>query len=82
MRSMALQGQTPGQAAEAFATALFDAWGPGDRRCHNGAILLLSVEDRQVRSSSRADQNACTALYDKLAWVRKQPAHLSQSDTA
>lgn len=49
MRKMDLQGQLPGQAAEAFATALFDAWGPGDRRCHNGAILLLSVEDRQVR---------------------------------
>ena len=48
MRKMDLRGQTPAQAAERFATALFDQWGPGDKRCHNGVILLLSVEDRQA----------------------------------
>ena len=49
MRKMDLAGQTREAAAERFATQLFNSWGPGDAQCHNGAILLLSVEDRQAR---------------------------------
>ena len=48
MRKMALQGRSQEQAAEDFATALFNQWGPGLAACRNGAILLLSIEDRQV----------------------------------
>ena len=49
MRKMDLANQSRAAAAEHFATQLFNTWRPGDMQCHNGAILLLSVEDRQAR---------------------------------
>ena len=52
MKKMSLQGQEPLQAAAAFAQHLFQQWGVGDSQCGNGAVLLLSVEDRQVSTLS------------------------------
>ena len=51
MKKMNLQGQAPEDAAAAFAGALFRNWGVGDSECGNGAVLLLSLEDRQVHPS-------------------------------
>ena len=48
MKKMALQGRTREEAAEDFAASLFQKWGVGEASCGNGAILLLSLEDRQV----------------------------------
>ena len=57
MRKMALQGRSSEQAAEDFATTLFSQWGPGMAACRNGAILLLSIEDRQVFDLSEEQQD-------------------------
>lgn len=38
----------PADVAENFATELHDRWGVGDAACHNGVLLLLAVQDRQV----------------------------------
>lgn len=34
---------------EQFATALFDSWGIGDRSRNDGVLLLILVEEREVR---------------------------------
>lgn len=41
-------GSTPALAAPEFAKQLHSRWGVGDAACHNGVLLLLAVEDRQV----------------------------------
>ena len=51
MKKMDLQGQLPEEAAAGFAQQLFRSWGVGDTKCGNGAVLLLSTEDRQVSAS-------------------------------
>ncbi|KAL4451793.1 hypothetical protein ABPG75_007455 [Micractinium tetrahymenae] len=59
MRSMAVPaGSTPAQAAPAFAKQLHTRWGVGDAACHNGVLLLLSVEDRQVYINTGAGASA------------------------
>lgn len=53
MRTMDVpSGQDAAAEAQLFAKALHDAWGVGLRECNNGVLLLLSVDDRQVSSSS------------------------------
>lgn len=37
------------QRAEFFARTLHNSWGVGNPACNDGVLLLLSVEDRQVR---------------------------------
>lgn len=34
---------------ESFATNLFNTWGIGSRQSHNGVLLLVAVDDRNVR---------------------------------
>ncbi|KAK9797370.1 hypothetical protein WJX73_005978 [Symbiochloris irregularis] len=48
MRKMELQGQTPEAAAAKLADQLYQQWGVGDASCGNGALLLLSIDDRQT----------------------------------
>ncbi len=40
---------TGDETIEAFATNLFNTWGIGDREKNNGVLLLVSVNDRQMR---------------------------------
>lgn len=42
-------GEDPAEAARLFAKALHNEWGVGDAACNNGVLLLLSIDDRQVR---------------------------------
>ena len=52
MQAMQLQaGRNSAQQAEAFARQLHNAWGVGRAGCNDGVLLLLSVQDRQVRLS-------------------------------
>ena len=41
-------GEEPEQTAQRMAKALHSDWGVGLAACDNGALLLLSVDDRQV----------------------------------
>ena len=43
-------GSDAGEAAEGFAAALMQAWGVGEAGCNDGAVLLLSLQPRQVCS--------------------------------
>ena len=53
-----------GAAAGALAKALHDAWGVGLSECDNGALLLLSVEDRQLYIST--GRGAAALLTDDM----------------
>jgi len=48
MDKMQMVSSSPEEAAQQFATLLFDSWGVGDGECGNGVVLLLSRQDRQV----------------------------------
>lgn len=37
------------EAVQRFADELFDIWGVGQSQCGNGVLLVLAIEDRQVR---------------------------------
>lgn len=51
MQRMAVpEGESATAQAKVFAKALHDKWGVGDAACNNGVLLLLSVQDRQVRA--------------------------------
>ena len=53
MRGMEVPAsETPASQAEAFAKALHQRWGVGNKACNNGVLLLLSVHDRQVRPAA------------------------------
>lgn len=41
--------QTGDETIESFATALFNKWGIGDKEKNNGVLLLVAINDRQVR---------------------------------
>jgi uncharacterized membrane protein YgcG len=41
-------GESPSEAAAAFARRLHDNWGVGSSACNNGVLLLLSLRDRQM----------------------------------
>lgn len=48
MDKMQPLADSPAETARLFATSLFEIWGVGDAECHNGVLLLVSREDRQV----------------------------------
>jgi uncharacterized membrane protein YgcG len=39
-------GEEKADAVERFALAVHNAWGVGDYRCDNGAMIVISIEDR------------------------------------
>ena len=50
MQAMQLQaGRSAAEQAEVFARQLHGNWGVGRAGCDDGVLLLLSVQDRQVR---------------------------------
>ena len=63
MDKMQLVSGSPEEAAEQFATQLFDSWGVGEADCGNGVVLLLSRSDRQVSGFEMAHFGSMQALH-------------------
>ncbi|KDD74804.1 hypothetical protein H632_c1063p0, partial [Helicosporidium sp. ATCC 50920] len=47
-------GESLPESARAFAQAVHDAWGVGDRACNDGLLVFLALEQRQVYVSTGA----------------------------
>jgi hypothetical protein len=62
-------GQSPGEAAAAFARGLHEAWGVGSSACDNGVLLLLATRDRQVYISTGRGAEAAGLSPDALSRV-------------
>lgn len=57
-------GATPGQRLDAYAKALFNAWGIGDAERNDGILMLVVTEAREVRIALGAGYDA---VYDGRA---------------
>lgn len=51
-RMRSISGESVAETAEKFAKYLHDSWGVGHSGCDDGALLLLSLDDRQVYLST------------------------------
>lgn len=51
-RMRSIQDESVAESAEKFAKHLHDSWGVGHSGCDDGAVLLLSIVDRQVYMST------------------------------
>lgn len=46
------EGETSAESAQRFAKFLHNDWGVGKRECNDGAVIFLSVNDRQIYIST------------------------------
>jgi uncharacterized membrane protein YgcG len=57
----------PLYTADKFARELHDIWGVGDKHCHNGVLLLISLGDRVLHIST--GKGARETLNDETASI-------------
>lgn len=74
---------TGDETIESFATNLFNSWGIGDAERNDGILLLVAIEDRELRIEigsgyTAADEDGLGGIIDRVMVPRFQDGEFSQ----
>ena len=82
MNRMDLAGSSPADTASSFARSLHNSWGVGHGpQCNDGALFLLSVQDRQMFistgdvSGERLSDQTCDLIFEQLKPLLRNSAY-------